>query len=347
MNRTIIPTLLMALATLTAQAQDIHWRIEGKVTNAHPQDSLLLYGTDRQGLIARLQIRNGQVVPTEGTCQEPMVCTLVVSKDEDRPQRMYNAVVLENGTVTIDIDFRSKSNCLRHVGGTPMNDELQQLFTRFNTPPAEAGGWEEGIRRVATQLVHKHSDDLLAPFVFVSTCNYFTPPEAFALGRSISERLQMSNSRLHTVLEHLELQQETVEGRIFKELTGTAPDGTPVRLSDFVGHGHYVLLDFWASWCGPCKAEMPHVISLYDRFKDKGLLVVGVTVQDTPERSNAVRSELNIPFPQIYESKPMSTYGATAIPELILFAPDGTIAVRRRMAIQMWEKKLEELFKDK
>ena len=147
MNKKTIITALLALITLTIQGQEIRWRIEGTVTNAHPQDSLLLYGTDRQGLIARLQIRDGRIVPTEGTCQEPMVCTLVVSKGEDRPQRMYNAVVLENGTVTIDMDFRSKSNCLRHVGGTPLNDELQQLFTRFNTPPSEAGGWEEGIRR--------------------------------------------------------------------------------------------------------------------------------------------------------------------------------------------------------
>ena len=84
MNKKTIIIALLALITLTTQGQDIHWRIEGTVTNAHPQDSLLLYGTERRGLIARLQIRDGQVVPTEGTCQEPMVCTLVVRSEERR-----------------------------------------------------------------------------------------------------------------------------------------------------------------------------------------------------------------------------------------------------------------------
>lgn len=121
-----------------------------------------------------------------------------------------------------------------------------------------------------------------------------------------------------------------------------APDGKPVRLSDFVGKGNYVLADFWASWCGPCIAEMPHVVELYERYKEKGLQVIGITVDDMPEKSNAVIKEKGIVFPQLFETKPKSTYGVLAIPYTILFAPDGTIIARG--ALPMVERKLVEVF---
>jgi hypothetical protein len=71
--------------------------------------------------------------------------------------------------------------------------------------------------------------------------------------------------------------------------------------------------------------------------------VLGVTVDDTPEKSDSVVKQLGIPFPQIYKSTPMSTYGITSIPHTILFAPDGTILARRLYGDEI-EKKLNEIF---
>ena len=120
------------------------------------------------------------------------------------------------------------------------------------------------------------------------------------------------------------------------------PDGKPINLSDFVGRGNYVLADFWASWCSPCIAEIPHVIELHEKYKDKGLKVIGITVRDAPEKSGKMVEEKHIPFPQIYESKPMSTYGVLGIPYTILFAPNGTIIERGPLFVV--EKKISAIF---
>ena len=122
-------------------------------------------------------------------------------------------------------------------------------------------------------------------------------------------------------------------------------DGKTNCLSDYVGRGRYLLADFWASWCGPCRQEIPNLIALYEKYKDKEFLVLGVAVQDNPEASLKAISEMQIPYPQILNTQKIATdlYGIDAIPEIILFAPDGTI-IARGLRGEVLEKKLTEIF---
>ena len=85
------------------------------------------------------------------------------------------------------------------------------------------------------------------------------------------------------------------------------------KLSDYVGRGRYTLVDFWASWCGPCRREMPVIKELYDEFNSKGLDVVGVAVWDEPEDSKKAMEQLELPWPQILNAKsvPTDLYGSS------------------------------------
>lgn len=143
-------------------------------------------------------------------------------------------------------------------------------------------------------------------------------------------------------------QEKTAAGTMFVDFEVTNLDGTLAKLSDYVGKGKYVLADFWASWCGPCRAEVPAIKEVYEKYGDKGLVVLGVNVWDSKDACEKAISELEMPWPQICDfagGVATDAYGINGIPCIILFAPDGTIAARGLRGDVMKEKVAEVMKK--
>ncbi len=111
----------------------------------------------------------------------------------------------------------------------------------------------------------------------------------------------------------------------------------------YIGKGQYVLVDFWASWCEPCMRESPNVVNVDTKYRDKGLVVLGVLVNDRLEDSKTAMRRLGMKYDQVIdpENAQVKRFGITGIPHLILFGPDGSI-VKRGMRGEQIEETVKE-----
>ena len=133
--------------------------------------------------------------------------------------------------------------------------------------------------------------------------------------------------------ERIEKQLKSIVGEKFIDYTMQTPEGKEVKLSDFVSKNKYTLVDIWASWCTPYPSVKPHLIAAYLTYKDKGLEIVGVSLDtDVTEWTSAIK-EWRMSWPQIsdlkgWKSEAIKLYAIGSIPQLILIDQNGTIIAR-------------------
>jgi len=141
------------------------------------------------------------------------------------------------------------------------------------------------------------------------------------------------------VISNMEYRKRKIEqsgfiGKKYIDFEFFTIDGQKVSISDYVGKSKYLFIDLWASWCGPCIAEMPHLKKVHDEYKDKGLTIIGVSVNDREKSWKKALEKIDAPWPQFIASDEISkkiyeAYKITGIPfNLLLDETDTIILVK-------------------
>ena len=241
------------------------------------------------------------------------------------PSGGYLPLVLESGTILID--------SMGNVSGTPSNETMLAMKAEMSAVRSDATltREEKALRmtNVLDSTFEANKENAVGYFLFLDIMGQKDKAELDSLLKVLPAMYSNSVIVANRVkfLTQLEL---TAEGQPFADFTLTAEDGTEQKLSDYVGRGEYVLVDFWASWCGPCRREMPTIKEIYTKYKDQGLTVLGVAVNDEVADTQKAIEDMGIEWPVIsdVQGATLNIYGISGIPHLILFAPDGTIVSR-------------------
>ena len=210
----------------------------------------------------------------------------------------------------------------KHNGNVP-EEMVNSLMKRWNA-------LEEEMLAAKKQAVLNNADNLVPVFFL---CRYASDLGVEFVDSFLTDYKYKDSKQLASVYRMLEGERNKLPGADVVDFAGKDLEDKESHLTDYVGKGKYVLVDFWASWCGPCKGEIPNLIELQEKFGGDKFTVLGVNVWDEEDKFKAALTAEGITYPQIYiprDNKDNATelYGIKGIPQIILFAPDGTIVQR-------------------
>ncbi|MCR5710708.1 MAG: AhpC/TSA family protein [Bacteroidales bacterium] len=318
--------LFLMLPFVALSCTDRTFRINGIYTTGDGTEVYLI-NQQTKDTVSTTAVKDGRFT-FEGETKEPFYAYVGNGRE-----RIH--LILEPGTAIADIDERVAS-------GTPLTDSYADFHKRFYGYTRD----QKKEKAALTDSMVMANRDNLAGAVALEDLAYVDTTRFLEL-YSKSSDLVRDFYLVKSAYEAIQIQNQTAPGRMFTDYTvkGGNPDGTDVSLSDYVGRGKYILLDHWASWCGPCKAEMPIVKKTWEAFHGDRFDVVSIAVSDKREDTIEALSRLDMPWNQIYDGQkiPRDVYGVSAIPHLILFAPDGTILRRGLRGQQIYDTVAEIL----
>lgn len=209
------------------------------------------------------------------------------------------------------------------------NEFMERYYAALGMEDADStiSAMEEEYTAKMKELTKENN--ALGLYAVQSLQSSIEPAEMREIINGLASELKEHES-IAAILKSLDAKEATSEGKMFTDFEITQPDGSVKKLSDYVGKGKYILADFWASWCGPCRREIPNIKRVYDKFHGDKFDVVSIAVWDKVEDTQNAIAEEGLDWNQIIDGQriPTELYGIEGIPELVLFAPDGTILKR-------------------
>lgn len=383
MKRTI---LLVGFLPFLAIAQDKGkpFKLSGKVKNLaySPEWVFLQYRTNGEWKTDSVMTRNGKY-SFSGKLEEPVSSRIRVKYKADdtgnRPAiisgRDIAVVFLQPGKIKIaSVDSFSNiqvSGSVAHMEykklvteSKPFEARLEPLYAKYSEyrKAKDNEGMErtekeidlvdaEKKEKVYATYVKANPASVLAVYALQQYAGWdIDPDKVEPLFNSLSEQNRSFPSAI-LLKEDISIARKTGIGRIAMDFTQNDTLGIPVTLTSL--RGKYLLIDFWASWCGPCRAENPNLVKVFNKFKDRNFHILGVSLDRPGQKEKWMKAihDDHLAWTQVsdlqfWDNEVAKQYGIKAIPQNLLLDPEGKIIAKNLKGEEL-DNKLGEVIGEK
>lgn len=340
--------LMLSPAVMTAQtapvkAETFTYKVTGVAPKAKNGAKVYMQNMDDLTRMDSTVVKKGKFTFT-GTYDVPQQCVLQTGMTRLR-------LVVEPGEVMVNLLDEKNATAT----GTPLNDAYAAYDKEYKAATHEyillsqrvkkdSTLSKEELKEISKKMWECYSVqmNLYRKFFEANKKNVLGIDALFRLAPYISQQEQYNAllnipepycnyRRVKQRLADMKDFAATQEGAMFKDFVTKDANGKEYRLSDYVGKGKYTLVDFWASWCKPCRGEIPNIKKVWETYgKDGQVNVLGIAVWDKEDATRKAMDEDGVTWPVILNAGDEATkpYGVQSIPQIMLFGPDGKI-VRR------------------
>lgn len=351
---------LLVMSMSCSQSSQVDYRIKGTI---HGMNDEMIYLYTAEGATSLLDsaLVSNDSFTFKGTYEKPIFALISASIAR-------TSIYLENGIINVVIDSQNK------VSGTPVNDRITECEKRFEVmneisdklleerSEIKMGDkkayevlrskWSEMWHKkvaIAKECVLDNSNNVVGAYYFRQYEDGMSDADFDEIMKAAGPVMKEHIYTKDAVAHHNGVERSQV-GQKFTDFKLNDPNGKEVALSDYVGKGKYVFLEFWASWCNPCRMEIPYLKAAYKKYAAKGFEIVGVSLDTTKEDWMKAIEKYGINWPQMsdlkrWQSEAATLYGIRGIPTALLIDPNGVIIANSGMRHEQLDEKLSEIFK--
>lgn len=305
------------------------YTITGNVTGL--EGTTIFLKNDAGENIGESTIESGKFT-FKGIAEEP---SLAIISTETEP--MLAMLILEPGKIKVEGSMDTEIS----ITGTKANDANSEfmkyqydVMKRLSEVTSDEQREEliEEVNAKAEEIMNANMDNYFGLFMLNNYVGQWDTAKLEAKLAELAPALQ--NTKIATTIrEQIEAKKRTEIGSKFIDINLADKDDNMIALSSLVGEGKYVLLDFWASWCNPCMAEIPFLVETYNQYKDKGFSIYGVSLDRekaawTKAMTDHKMDWVNVSLINDPEKTATTEYSIQSIPANFLIGPDGTIIAK-------------------